>query len=849
MKKIIHFFPAFLFCITTAFGQTVPVAKANYSLAARFSSSRLQKLLYSTAVDPHWLQKSDRFWYQYETGEGRTWYIVDPAKAQKKPVFNNTKMAAAITRMVKDPFEAAHLPIENLKFIKDENWIQFQVQSSLEEVKKDTASKRPGATTREKKIFYFEYNLLTEELTEIKDYKKPLARPTWASLSPDSQTVVFARNYNLYWMDKANYEKAKKKEDDSSIVEHQLTKDGVEFFSYGSSPNETNVEKEKNAKKRKSAFVYWSPDSKKFAMMRTDQRKVKELWVIHNVEEGRPSLETYKYHMPGETEAPVPYMYLFDMATQSQKMINTSAFRNQDISMWSSVALQSSRDNDYRSNTWLGDEKKFYINRTSRDLKRIDICRVDINTGEIKVLIPERLNTYVEIRRLGLVNKGKELIEWSERDGWAHLYLYDEEGKLKNQITTGSYHVEDIKGVDEKKRVVYFTANAAEPNENPYYGHLYRINFDGTGLRLLDPGSFDHTVSLNDNAQYFVDTYSRVNTAPKTALFSGDGRKIMDLETTDLSRLMEAGYRFPEPFKVKADDGVTDLYGVMYKPFDFDSTKKYPIIEYVYPGPQTEAVNSAFTRSMGNTDQLAQLGFIVITVGNRGGNPGRSKWYHNFGYGNLRDYGLADKKTAVEQLADRYKFIDIDRVGITGHSGGGFMSTAAILAYPDFFKVAVSESGNHDNSIYNRWWSEKHQGVKEEVGENGDTSFLYNIEKNPDLAKNLKGRLMLSTGDIDENVNPANTIRLANALIKANKRFDFVLLPNQRHAYGDMTNYFFWMKADYFAKYLLGDFSQPVDVVELNRDMELTGEKNKAGSTNATGTGGGGTRRRSSDDQ
>lgn len=302
----------------------------------------------------------------------------------------------------------------------------------------------------------------------------------------------------------------------------------------------------------------------------------------------------------------------------------------------------------------------------------------------------------------------------------------------------------------------------------------------------------------------------------------------MDLETADFSSLMASGYRFPEPFVVKADDGITDLYGVMYKPFDFDSTKKYPIIEYVYPGPQTEAVNTAFSRGMDRVDRLAQLGFIVITVGNRGGHPSRSKWYHTFGYGNLRDYGLADKKAAVEQLSDRFDFIDISRVGIHGHSGGGFMSTAAMLVYPDFFKVAVSSAGNHDNSIYNRWWSEKHHGVKEVISDKGDTSFVYNIEKNPDLAKNLKGHLMLVHGDVDNNVHPANTIRMVNALIRANKRFEMLMLPGQRHGFGDMTEYFFWRMADFFTKHLLGDDTErPVSIIEMDREAEQTGTKRR----------------------
>jgi dipeptidyl aminopeptidase/acylaminoacyl peptidase len=286
---------------------------------------------------------------------------------------------------------------------------------------------------------------------------------------------------------------------------------------------------------------------------------------------------------------------------------------------------------------------------------------------------------------------------------------------------------------------------------------------------------------------------------------------------------MATGYKFPEPFKVKADDGITDIYGVMYKPFNFDPTKKYPIIEYVYPGPQTEAVNKAFGRSMDRMDRLAQLGYIVITVGNRGGHPARSKWYHTYGYGNLRDYGLADKKAAIEQLADKYSFIDAKRVGITGHSGGGFMSTAALLVYPDFFKVAVSAAGNHDNSIYNRWWSEKHHGVKEIVSAKGDTTFKYSIDKNPDLAKNLKGHLLLMHGDMDNNVSPSNSIRVANALIKAGKRFDYMIVPGQRHGFGDMTEYMFWRLADYFNNYLLGDFSKSseVDIVEMTTEIPL----------------------------
>jgi dipeptidyl aminopeptidase/acylaminoacyl peptidase len=329
-----------------------------------------------------------------------------------------------------------------------------------------------------------------------------------------------------------------------------------------------------------------------------------------------------------------------------------------------------------------------------------------------------------------------------------------------------------------------------------------------------------HSAAMDDAAGYYVDTWSRVDSAPESALFDATGAKIMDLEKADLTALVELGFKFPEPFKVKADDGITDLYGVMYKPFDFDPAKTYPIIEYVYPGPQTESVTKTLSPRSQNV-ALAQLGFIVIEVGNRGGHPTRSKWYHNFGYGNLRDYGLADKKAAVEQLAMRYPFIDASRVGIYGHSGGGFMSTAAMLVYPDFFKVAVSSSGNHENNIYNRWWSEKHHGVTEGEDKDGKSTFKYDIAKNSELAKNLKGHLMLMTGDIDNNVHPANTLRMADALIKANKRFDMLVIPGKRHGYADAGDYVFWVRADYFARHLLGSAATSVDIVELNREREI----------------------------
>ena len=797
--------------------------KANYDLAARFSPKKLDKMIFSLSVDPHWLKQSNKFWYTYETSEGKQWMIVDPVKNEKKAMFDKDQLAASLTRIIKDPFDAQHLPIDSLKFIKDENWIQFEVKSSLEIDK--PGAKKDAKTEKIKKVFYFEYNLNTAQLNELVGFTKPKRKPSWANMAPDQSKVVFGRNYNLYYMDKANYEKALVNEDDSSIVETAITKDGIQNFGWHGEGGETNVDAEKNKNKRKPVGGYWSENSKQFAIVKVDNRKVKDLWVINSIADPRPTLETYKYWMPGEKEAPVDHLMLVDMVNYTHKEINVSLYKDQDIAMWNKSAAVNARDDEFRPMIWLGTNEQLYLARTSRDLKKIDQCVVNTITGEVKVVVAESLNSSIEIKKPELIKNGAELIEWSERDGWAHLYLYDGQGNLKNQITQGAWHVEGIISVDETKRVVYFSANGKESvnggKEDPYYMHLYKINLDGSGLQLLNSGNFDHSFSVNDNNTYFVNNASRVNTTPVSSLHSADGKKLMDLETADLRNLMATGYKFPETFKIKADDGITDLYGVMYKPYDFDSTKKYPIIEYVYPGPQTESVNKAFSKGMDRIDRLAQLGFVVVTIGNRGGHYARSKWYHNYGYGNLRDYGLADKKATIEQLADRFSFIDRNKAGIHGHSGGGFMSTAAILVYPDIFKVAVSNAGNHDNSVYNRWWSEKHHGVKENISEKSDTSFSYMIDKNQDLAKNLKGKLLLIHGEIDNNVHPANTLRVVNALIKANKRFDMLILPTQRHGFGDMNEYWFWRTADYFSKYLLGDNTErSVDIDELNKDVE-----------------------------
>ena len=776
-----------------------------YIQAEKFTQDKLNTMLFSTVVDPHWFQQGNSFWYEYKTSEGNFWYVVNPSAKTKNLLFDRDEIAAQLTEIVKDPYDARHLPIRNLKAKEDGRTFTFEVTSSKDAPKDD---KKKGS---EKEVFYFSYDYPTKTLTHLVDKEKEPKRLGWGSVSPDKKTVIYAKDLNLYRMSYEDYQKARKDEKDSTIVEIQLTTDGIEDFGYGMPYSMMNTDTLCNGKRR-SVYGYWSPDSRHFATILTDNRAVKDLWVIDVTAKPRPTLETYKYQMPGEKEAPVEHLYVFDMQDNSRKEIKTSAFKDQTIELESKPMEQKQRGAEDVARVWQGDNDRFFLTRSSRDLYRIDVCTYTVGQDSIVPIIEERMNTYQETRPLKVLDGGKKLIQWSERDGWAHLYLYDDQGNLKNRITKGPWHVENVVKVDEKAGVIYFTANGKNADENPYYEHLYRVNLDGSGLQQLTKGNYFHEVAVDDDMKFILDNYSRIDTVPMAVLLDNKGNKVMDIQESDFSQLFANGYKFPELFTVKAADGVTDLYGVMYKPFDFDSTKVYPIIDYVYPGPQVEAVYYPFTRMSVRTDRLAQAGFVVISVGQRGGHPSRSKWYHNYGYGNMRDYPLADHKYAIEQLANRHSFIDIEKVGIHGHSGGGFMSTAAICQYPDFFKVAVSCAGNHDNNIYNRWWSETHHGVKEVVSEQGDTTFVYKIATNPEIAKNLKGHLLLVHGDIDNNVHPGNTMRVVEALIRAGKRFDMLMLPKQRHAFGDMNEYFYWRLVDYFSEHLRGESEKSVDI-------------------------------------
>ena len=618
--------------------------------------------------------------------------------------------------------------------------------------------------------------------------------------------------------------------DESQAV--ALSIDGEKKYSFTSTGRSTNQEDEEDKDKKTRVNVSWSEDSASFYVTRRDSRGVADLYLVNALSEPRPTLEQYSYAMPGEEDVATSDLNIFDRDSATMFKVEGK---------W--------KDENYRTPHYRGSGDEIRFIRQDRLLRNIELVALDTNTGAETILLTEGFEKgLLSTQNVRYLEDRDEFLWWSERSGWGHYYLYGLDGDLKNRVTSGAFRASAIVEIDEGKGILYFTGNGHEKGENVYNNHLYRVFLDGTGLTLLDPGDANHRSTLSPTQNFLVDNYNRVDLPPSTKLRDATGAVVLDLESTDLSELAQTGWKLPETFEVKAADGITTLYGNMWKPFDFDPSKKYPIILYQYPGPQQEGLSSSFSVTGGERQELAQIGFIVIEVGHRGGTPGRSKAYHIYSYWNMRDFALADTKAAIEKLAARHGFIDIDRVGLYGHSGGGFFTATALLQKPynTFFKVGVSSSGNHDNNVYNNSWSERYHGLKEveveeeekddadksitdsngtngsQNGQDGEqdkevekkTKYEIHIPTNAELAENLEGHLLLVHGDMDNNVHPAGTIRLVDALIKANKRFDMLMIPGARHGFGAATGYFKQRKFEYFAEHLLGDYQPNADILD-----------------------------------
>lgn len=747
--------------------------KANYKLAEKLRNVSFGSLIgkYSMSVFPKQINDTDKFWFEFTTEEGKNFYFVDPAKGEKRLLFNNTDIAQGVSLITRKGYNEKDLRISNMEFSKDLTKMTFSMDGRYEfdfKTKKVQALEKKDHSEEDDEVIY-----------------------SWMTFSPDRKYILYAKGHNLY----IRSNKAK----GVDTTEVQLTTDGEKYYSFARDPEDDQKdEAETNAR--------WFKDSRHIYVVREDSRKLKDMFVINSLTK-RPTLETYRYEMPGEKDLCQYELWIIDIEKKTANRVSADKWTDQYIQV-----LQPGEKGD-----------KLFFQRFKRTWDEVDICVVNTETLEVKELIHEVDKPYRDyhMQNTVILNDGKDILFRSERTGWGHYYHYDGEGRLKNVITSGPWVAGQVAAIDTVGRAIYLYGFGREKGVDPYYYMLYKASIDKEGVTLLTPENAQHGASFLSSKRYFVDTYSRVDMEPKIVLKNNQGKVIMELAKPDTRRLKELGWRAPERFTVKAADGLTDIYGIMWKPADFDPNKKYPIISSVYPGPFFEYVNTSFRVDDSYNMRLAQLGFIVVSMGHRGGSPMRGKFYHRYGYGKLRDYPLADDKYAIEQLADRYAYIDLSKVGIFGHSGGGFMSTAALCTYPDFYTAAVSSAGNHDNNIFNRGWSEIYHGVKEAVktvkGKDGQDSTVYTysckVPTNMELVKRLKGHLLLVSGDMDKNVHPANTLRMVDALIKAKKNFEMIVLPGNGHGFGGKADAFFERKLWYhFAKYLLGDESTMEDV-------------------------------------
>ncbi|TCD27535.1 S9 family peptidase [Pedobacter psychrodurus] len=592
-------------------------------------------------------------------------------------------------------------------------------------------------------------------------------------LSPDGKKAILIKDYNLFVKDVATGKLT------------QLTTDGIKDYGYATD----------NAgwKHSDAPILRWSPDSKKIATFQQDQRNSKDMYLV-TTNVGAPELKAWKYPLPGDKQIATIRRVVIDV--ENAKMVSLNIPADQHRATLSDDISSSGTFDDI---DWKADGTEVAFLSTSRNHKNEKFRIANTTTGAVREVFEETVKTQYESGQ-GAINwrylpTSKEIIWYSERDNWGHLYLYNAtSGKLKNQITKGDFVVTRLIKVDEKTRTLYFMANGREKG-NPYFSHLYKIGFDGKNLALLTPEEGNHQVVFSPSFEYFVDTYSQPDVPAVTVLRSINGKLINTLEKTDVSRLTATGWKAPTPVAVKAKDGKTDIYGLVFTPSKMDAGKKYSVIDYIYPGPQGGSVGSwSFAASRGDNQALAELGFIVVVIEGTS-NPDRSKSFHDMSYGNMAENTLPDQIAAIRQLSAKYP-IDTTKVGIWGHSGGGFATAAAMFRYPDFFKVGISESGNHDNRNYEDDWGERYNGLVE----NSD----YEAQANQNYAKNLKGKLMLVHGMMDDNVPPYNTLLVVEALEKANKSFDLVIFPNSAHGYGDYSPYMTRRRWDYFVQHLLG---------------------------------------------
>ncbi len=753
-----------IFALTAVYsseGGTPYLTSADYQQAERFLSWNLTGKVYGGNVSPNWVD-DNRFWYRNRFAKGYEFIYVDPGAGTRSRAFDHERLASSLSTIADKTYEPYNLPFRSFEYFDNRRSIKFVFDGS-------------------------EWRCNIENYTCSGPYDRPVQVPNSVA-SPDGKLAAYINDNNL-WVQ--NLE---------SGDDIQLTTDGEEYYGYATdSQGWTRSER---------PILLWSPDSRKIATYQLDERGVEKMPLIE-MKEGRPVLHYWPYALPGDTVVPMhervvihvdePRVVRLDVDPDHQRTSNCCGL---------------TREGNWGDVEWSEDSGHLAFVSTSRDYKEVKLRIADPNTGDVRTVYEERANTFFEsnLTSRGIPNwrvfhDRDEFIWFTRSDGWGHLYLYDlNTGRMKNRITSGAWNVVDIVHIDKRNRWIYFTAVGKEEGRDPYFEHLYRVRFDGSGLALLSAEDAYHAITVSPSGTYFVDSYSTFDTPPASVVRRQDGRIVLTLEEADISSLEEIGWTPPIPFSAKGCDGISDVYGVIYRPSDFDPAKKYPIINSIYPGPQVGSVGSrSFSvTGRGQAHAMAELGFIVVQI-DATGTPLRSKAFHTDWYGDMGDNGLEDQIAAMRHLAARYSWIDLNRVGIYGHSGGGFATAGAMLRFPDFFHVGVSSAGNHDNRGYTYYWGEKYQGLLEHNPDGADT---YENQANHLLADNLKGKLLITYGTMDSNVHPNMTLLLINELIKHNKDFDVMVYPNRGHGYFNEP-YNIRITWDYFVSHLLGKEPPP----------------------------------------
>jgi dienelactone hydrolase len=725
----------------------------DYARAEKWMSYNTTPMVANAAVRATWLPDG-KLWYRNQAATGTEFILVDSARGTRAPAFDHVRVAAALSAAVGKTIEAGKLPFNQITWYADEQ--SFTANAEGKRWTCDVQGRQCVAAA-----------------------PAPPAVPN-SALSPDGKRAAFIRDYNLWVKDIA------------TGADTQLTTDGVKDFGYATdNAGWTHSDR---------PIVLWSPDSKKIATFQQDQRGSGEMYLV-GTSAGHPRLEAWKYPLPGDDVITMIERVVIDVDARAVVRLKMPPDQHRS-SLCDDITCRGGEWGDVQ---WHPSGSQIAFVSTSRDHKNEVLRIADATTGAVRDIMSESAETFFESGN-GRINwrylpNSNEIIWFSERDNWGHLYLYDlTTGRIKQQITTGDGNVTQLLRVDEKNRLLYFQAVGFEKGRDPYFRHFYRIGMDGKNLTLLTPEDADHDMSLSPSGEFFADNYSRPDVPSVSVLRDASGKLVATLEKMDISRLLAAGWKPPMPITVKDRGGVNDLYGLMYRPTNFDATKKYPIINHIYPGPQTGSVGGrSFLPARGDSQALAELGCIVVEIDGMG-TPWRSKKFHAAYFGDMGDNTIPDQVAGMKELAKRFPWIDIDRAGIWGHSGGGFATAAAMFHYPDFFKAGVSEAGNHDNRVYEDDWAEKWQGL---LQKNPDGTSNYDSQANQNFAKNLKGKLLLAHGTMDNNVPPNNTLLVVDALIKANKDFELLMLPNRGHGFGNEP-YMIRRRWDFFVRNLLG---------------------------------------------